>query len=199
VAKVISLSERKQTLVPDTIWEMAIDLFAEKGFDETTVEDITEAAGTSRRSFFRYFESKGDLIAQPILSCGSFVIDSIRKAPAALPSSELLRGTLLELAKNSAMDPRSRKVMEIATRYPEARKAQLARLTELQIELGELLSQRFKKTAKDRITARILASTILSTPSITFHSWFETGQPDISVTVDQVLASLSEVAGESCN
>jgi hypothetical protein len=64
----VSLQLRKQEFVRDAIWAVAIDLFAEKGFDETTLDDIVAAAGTSRRTFFRHFESKRDLIAQPIVT-----------------------------------------------------------------------------------------------------------------------------------
>ena len=52
----VRLQARKQEFVRDAIWTAAIDLFAEKGFEETTVDDIVAAAGTSRRTFFRYFE-----------------------------------------------------------------------------------------------------------------------------------------------
>ena len=57
-----SLQSRKRQLVQDAIYEAAIDLFTKKGFDETTVEELAEAAGISRRSFFRYFQSKDDLL-----------------------------------------------------------------------------------------------------------------------------------------
>lgn len=40
---------------------IALTLFLERGFDETTVDDIVSAAGIGRRTFFRYFRSKNDL------------------------------------------------------------------------------------------------------------------------------------------
>ena len=40
------------------ISDIAIDLFATQGFDETSVDEIAEAAGIARRTFFRYFASK---------------------------------------------------------------------------------------------------------------------------------------------
>ncbi|WP_285696492.1 mycofactocin system transcriptional regulator [Actinomadura sp. NBRC 104412] len=45
-----------------TMERLAFELFAAKGFDETTVDEIAAAVGIGRRTFFRYFSSKNDLV-----------------------------------------------------------------------------------------------------------------------------------------
>lgn len=49
---------RRPTTTRDRIAAVGIDLFAARGFDDTSVDDIAEAAGIARRTFFRYFPSK---------------------------------------------------------------------------------------------------------------------------------------------
>ena len=46
----------------DALEHVALELFSTGGFDETTVDEIADAAGISRRTFFRYFDSKNDVV-----------------------------------------------------------------------------------------------------------------------------------------
>src|SRR5580698_413472 len=88
-----SLHERKQRVVRDAIWDAATDMFADKGFNEITVDDIAKTAGVSRRSFFRYFESKNDLMAYAMVSYGAELVAAIDACPKQYSLYEVLRET----------------------------------------------------------------------------------------------------------
>jgi AcrR family transcriptional regulator len=60
-----SLRERKKALTRSAIEETSFRLFLERGYDETSLEEICDAALVSRRTFFRYFGSKEDLVLAP--------------------------------------------------------------------------------------------------------------------------------------
>lgn len=52
------LRERKKAGARETIFEAAMSLFAEKGFEATSVEEIAARAGVSRATYFNYFAAK---------------------------------------------------------------------------------------------------------------------------------------------
>src|SRR3954465_10169389 len=56
------LRERKKRRTRRLLIDEALRLFVERGYDETTIADITTAAEVSRRTFFSYFDSKDDLL-----------------------------------------------------------------------------------------------------------------------------------------
>lgn len=55
--------ERRRLETRERIFRAALDLFAERGFMETTVEDITEAADVGKGTFFNYFPTKEHVLA----------------------------------------------------------------------------------------------------------------------------------------
>jgi mycofactocin system transcriptional regulator len=55
------VSGRRRVTSRAELEQVAFDLFDQKGFEQTTVDDIASAAGIGRRTFFRYFESKNEI------------------------------------------------------------------------------------------------------------------------------------------
>src|ERR1035437_7935525 len=98
LAPFCTLQERKREFAKRHIREAAIDLFAKKGFDETTIDDIAEAAGISRRSVFRYFPSKNDMMAYGALSYGAALTDAIDRCPRDYSPAQVMRQAVLRLA-----------------------------------------------------------------------------------------------------
>ena len=68
------------------IAQVALRLFEQKGFEAVTMEDVAKAASVSRRTLFRHFPSKADLVwagTDEVLG----VLKSVAVAPAELASS----------------------------------------------------------------------------------------------------------------
>lgn len=58
----ISLREQKKRQTRDLLRSSALKLFSERGYAQTSVDDVAAAAGVSRTTFFRYFPSKEDVV-----------------------------------------------------------------------------------------------------------------------------------------
>jgi AcrR family transcriptional regulator len=70
-------------------------LFAEQGFDRTTVDEIAAAAGVSRRTFFHYFDSKEDVVLSRKEDFESALLQAIRTAPPEMPLLEVAEQAVL--------------------------------------------------------------------------------------------------------
>lgn len=93
----LGLRERKKQQTRETIARVALRLFAERGYDETTLADIAEAADVSPRTIFAYYESKEDILfcdgpsfeevsqALDQRPPGTTTVDAIREYLGSLP------------------------------------------------------------------------------------------------------------------
>ncbi|MEV4282062.1 TetR family transcriptional regulator [Actinoplanes xinjiangensis] len=86
-----SMAERKRRLVAGELRDAALMLLATKGFDAVTVDDIAAVAGVSRRTFFRYFASKEDVVVRFLADMGASVVTELAARPRAEPPSAALR------------------------------------------------------------------------------------------------------------
>jgi AcrR family transcriptional regulator len=190
------LQHRKQDFVRGAIWDAAVDLFVANGFDRTTVDDIARAAGVSKRSFFRYFSSKNDLMGQGMVTYGDKIVEAIRACPSSPSPLEVLRHTVQHVALGAAAYPRVRKIAHVASTSVAAREAQLSRLAELEDRIADAYHLRFRTGAHDDLMPRLLAELTLSILDVTFRQWLKHDEQDIVPTTEQVFALLRQVVGE---
>src|SRR5262250_1155289 len=83
-----SRRERRSAELRERVFRSALRLFAQKGFAETTVEDITEAADVGKGTFFNYFPSKDHiLLAFTDMQLGKLAeaVEHFRNSPQPLP------------------------------------------------------------------------------------------------------------------
>ncbi|WP_433056171.1 TetR family transcriptional regulator [Dactylosporangium sp. CS-033363] len=90
----MSLVERKRQLVRDELAEAALKLVAFQGFEETTIDQMAAAAGVSRRTFFRYFQSKEDVIIEFLSDLGRKLSEALHARPSSEAPDEALRQAL---------------------------------------------------------------------------------------------------------
>jgi AcrR family transcriptional regulator len=107
----LGLRERKKQQTRETIRRVALRLFAERGYEQTTLAEIAEAANVAPRTIFAYFESKED-----ILLCGerSFLDDLKRRLderPEGTTTVDALREFLSQIAPRDEDDVLRKKVM----------------------------------------------------------------------------------------
>jgi AcrR family transcriptional regulator len=77
--------DRKKDETRQALREAAHRLFAEKGFSQTTIDDIAAAADVSRRTFFRYYDSKDDLLRTDVADLLPVMLATLRGRPADEP------------------------------------------------------------------------------------------------------------------
>ncbi|MGC9495813.1 TetR family transcriptional regulator [Streptomyces sp. WG7] len=114
-----SLAQRKRQLVSDELTEAALQLLATKGFDAVTIDEIATAAGVSKRTFFRYFASKEDVVVQFLTGMGTGIRTELAARPGGEPPSEALRNAVsAPIAACAGHSDRALRVVQLILRTP---------------------------------------------------------------------------------
>jgi AcrR family transcriptional regulator len=186
-----SLKIRKQELVRDAIFDAAVDLFAIKGFNEATVDEIVEAAGVSQRSFFRYFPTKSDILAYQIAEAGDVMVAAVEACPREMAALEVVRRAAQADVEWALMQPRTRQIIEITSQNISARRAHRAARVEAEDRVAEAFAARLRGSDKFSLEPRMLTSLTFMAVELSIISWFHGEAKDADSAMKSVFTRLT--------
>ncbi|MFB7362883.1 TetR family transcriptional regulator [Streptomyces hydrogenans] len=169
-----TLAQRKRELVATELTETALQLFAQRGFEAVTVDEIATAVGVSKRTFFRYFASKDDVVVQFLAGMGADMRAELAARPAGEPpSAALLHAVSVPLAACGDHAERTLPVVRLILRTP----ALLARFLEHEAgwreELAGELAARLGLDPADSLYPRLAAGMALTAFDTVLRRWSE--------------------------
>jgi AcrR family transcriptional regulator len=170
------LRERRKKLTATELEAAAYRLFGERGFDNVTVDDIAAEADVSRRTFFRYFASKED-----VLLADHFVqLARLREAMTARPADEPIVTALRNALLSLSVDFEQRKEMIIVrgrlmrdTPSLQARSLTHQKLWEDAMQ--ELVAERLGVDPTTDLRPGVVSAATLAAMRVAFTNWLMAG------------------------
>jgi mycofactocin system transcriptional regulator len=170
---------RPPSTTREEVSRAAFELFASKGFEATTMDDIAKLLGIGRRTLFRYFDSKNDLV------WGDFdwVLERLRTAFAAADPAQPLTRALTEavVVSNTYPDeqlPELRTRMTLITTVPALQAHSMLRYAEWREEVAQFAALRLGVAATD-LAAQVVGYAALAASTAAFSYWVAHPEEDL--------------------
>lgn len=188
-----SISERKHRFVQTEINETALKLFVERGFDQTTVDEIAQAAGISRRTFFRYFDTKEDVVVTALAGSGQFLMELIFQQPSDVDPMTAMHQSMREfLAHYQSQDPHAWQVLHLIQSTPKLRARFLYERDRWLPRMTEILATRSVPLGR----AEMAATTALGILAVVYDRWHADQSLDVARAVDEAFEELAWLVSE---
>jgi AcrR family transcriptional regulator len=176
---------RKKERTRLAIEDAALDLFAEHGFEDTTVEQIAARAEVSKATFFRYFGSKADVIFGGDVDRHHDLTRAIRERPASEDDVTVVRIAMQEHWLPTVDPQRTVRQTRAARTSPVLRGLSLDLGVRWQADVSEALAKRHGLDAADR-RCRLVAGVAFAVLSNAVNLCMdERGVGDLAAAIDE--------------
>jgi TetR/AcrR family transcriptional regulator, regulator of mycofactocin system len=175
--------------------QAAFALFAARGFDATTVDEIAAAAGIGRRTFFRYFPSKNDI------PWGAFEDElermrvRLKACPPEVPLMDAIRVALIDFNRVApAQVPLHRRRMELILRVPTLLAHSTLRFTAWREVVAEFVAERTGRRPDD-LAPQAIAHAVLGVAIAAYEHWLDDPDTDLGPLLDNAMRQLAGAFG----
>ncbi|MGW7378326.1 TetR family transcriptional regulator [Streptomyces sp. NPDC054794] len=181
----------------DALVAAAFRLFLERGYEQTTVDDIVALAGVGRRSFFRYFPSKEDVVFPDHERCladmTAFLAASGAEHEPVRRVCDAARLVLRMYAENPTFSVQR---YRLTKKVPGLRAYELSVVWRYERALAEYLRGRFAGRPDGTLRADVIAAAVVAAHNNALRSWLRSdGQGDAGTEVDHALGHVQSVFG----
>ncbi|MFD0382178.1 TetR family transcriptional regulator [Streptomyces stramineus] len=179
----------------------AMELFATKGYEATTVDEIAAAAGVARRTFFRHFRSKEEAIFpdhDDTLVRAAGVLDA---APHENPLDTVCRGIKEVMRMYAASPAVSVERYRLTREVPALREREIASVARYERLFTRYLLGHFDESAHhagddDPLLAEVAASAVVTAHNHVLRRWLRGGgEGDVETQLDHAFAIVRETFG----
>ena len=155
--------------------EAALDLYTERGFDETTVAEIAERAGLTERTYFRYFADKREVLFGGQDALLDIFVNEIAQAPESMSPIDAVGAALAVVAAFFEDRHRqARRRQAVVAANPSLQERELIKLASISAAMAEGLRDR---GAGDS-AAKLAAEAGVAVFKVAFDRWVNEGRKD---------------------
>jgi AcrR family transcriptional regulator len=181
----------------DALVAAAFRLFLERGYEQTTIDDIVTLAGVGRRSFFRYFPSKEDVVFPDHERCladmTAFLAESAADDEPVRRVCDAARLVLRMYAENPAFSVQR---YRLTRKVPELRAYELSVVWRYERALAEYLRARLAGRRDGILRADVIAAAVVAAHNNALRSWLRSdGEDDSDAALDHALGYVQSAFG----
>ncbi|WP_030155294.1 TetR/AcrR family transcriptional regulator [Streptomyces sp. NRRL S-244] len=190
-----SLWDRSRQAVVASIFDTAMRLFAEQGYEATTIAQIAKEAGISQRSLFRYFGTKEDIVCGEQEELGELMRATVEAQPAAATPWEALRAGFEVLMEAHGDPGQLLEITALIFDTPPLR----ARYTQKRLRWQEMVLPAVTARMADgkgagpglELRAAAVTATVFACVDAATEAWVRSGgSADLAALYDEALAAI---------
>jgi AcrR family transcriptional regulator len=155
--------------------EAALELYTERGFDETTVAEIAERAGLTERTFFRYFTDKREVLFGGQDALLDIFVSRIADAPEAMSPIDAVGAALEAVAPVfDGRHKQARRRQAVVAANPSLQERELIKLSSIAAAIAEGLRSR----GTGETASKLAAEAGVAVFKVAFDRWVNEGRKD---------------------